>query len=562
MFDLGNTLTIVTVVANLILGFLVLFSNPKKALNVSFAIFSLITAAWVFSNFNFLTEHSLFIIKTQYALGAAIMPAAFLWIFILLEKKITSLKILLFSIITLIVVFVPYIDGLLIKNLILGTQGPVLITGYLFNYYSLFSLLLYFIIIYELFWGIKKYSDVRKTQIKYILVGTLIFGGITMLVSFILPFFKIVVVAPYDAQSSIFFVAFSAYAITKYKLFNIKVIATELLTFTIWIALLINIFSSNGFLDYLVNTIIFIFVIVAGILLIRSVIKEVRQREQIAKMAEDIRRAYEVEKKAKEDIDKAYTIEKHAKEELEKLDKIKNQFLAQTQHDLRTPLGVIRDYCDLLSDGMFGKQSKKSLEVIKRIQVVAENKIKDVNNFLDTTQFQLGKKVVSLTPGIALSPMLDEIVSGLTFQAESKGIYLKLEKPKETPMIEADREKLKAALFNIIDNAIKYTPKGGVAITVTVAAQNGKSMVTITVKDTGIGVPKEKLTTLFDNAFERGEQAKKTFATGRGIGLYLSNQIIKAHNGKVRVDSEGEGEGSVFTIELPMSGADALDIKK
>src|SRR5690348_8878938 len=112
MFDVGNTLTIVTVVANLILGFLVLFGNPKKALNVSFAIFSLVTSAWVFSNFIFLIiVHNLFVLKTQYALGAAIMPISLVWIFLLLEKKITPVKIGIFGAIGAVVVALPYVDG-------------------------------------------------------------------------------------------------------------------------------------------------------------------------------------------------------------------------------------------------------------------------------------------------------------------------------------------------------------------------------------------------------------------------------------------------------------------
>ena len=243
---------------------------------------------------------------------------------------------------------------------------------------------------------------------------------------------------------------------------------------------------------------------------------------------------------------KAYAVEKQAKEELEKLDKIKNQFLAQTQHDLRTPLGIVRDYCDLLLDGTFGKLAKKSKDAVVRIQIVAENKIKDVNNFLDTTQFQLGKKVVTLKPDIELNTIINEIIESLQFQAKAKGIYLKLEKLEKIFIIEADREKLKAALFNIIDNSIKYTLQGGV----TIKLIDGGT-VKITISDTGIGILKEKINTIFDTAFERSEEAKKASPTGRGIGLYLSSQIIKAHNGKVWVESLGLGKGSTFHVELP-----------
>lgn len=259
-----------------------------------------------------------------------------------------------------------------------------------------------------------------------------------------------------------------------------------------------------------------------------------------AYLYKDLQDSFEVTKRA-------YIAEKKAKEELEKLDTIKNQFLAQAQHDLRTPLGIIRDYCDLLFTGTFGKQTKKSRDVIERIQVVAQNKIKDVNNFLDTAQFKLGKKVVVLAPGVQLNPVLDEIMEDLKHGAKAKGIYLKFQKPEKMITIEADREKLKSAIFNIVDNSIKYTLEGGVEVKV-----ESHGVLKISVADTGIGIAKEKMPTLFETAFERSEDARKASPTGRGIGLYLASKIVQAHNGKVWVESEGPGKGSVFHIELPL----------
>ena len=103
-------------------------------------------------------------------------------------------------------------------------------------------------------------------------------------------------------------------------------------------------------------------------------------------------------------------------------------------------------------------------------------------------------------------------------------------------------------MVNIFDNAIKYTDEGGV--TVSLKADGGK--VKIGIKDTGAGISKERLPKLFDSIFERTDESKKAFAIGRGVGLYLSSQIIKAHNGKIWAESEGEGKGSIFNIELPV----------
>ncbi len=185
-----------------------------------------------------------------------------------------------------------------------------------------------------------------------------------------------------------------------------------------------------------------------------------------------------------------------------------------------------------------------------------------VNDFLNMAQFQLGKGVVTLKPGVKVPPILQELVEELSFKAESRGIYLKLEKSKQDFVINADAEKLKAALFNIIDNSVKYTVKGGA--TIKIYNSDDKKFVIIETKDTGIGIDPEKAKTLFEQQFERSEAAKKVSAVGSGIGLYLSGQIIKLHNGKVWAKSEGEGKGSTFYVELPIGGADKkeAEIKK
>ncbi len=267
---------------------------------------------------------------------------------------------------------------------------------------------------------------------------------------------------------------------------------------------------------------------------------------------------------------KAYALEKKAKEEIEKIDKFKDQFLMVTQHNLRTPLTSMMGYTDLLLKGFFGKQNKKTTEVIYKFQALTQGMIRMVNNFLDMAQFQLGKGVVALSPGVDALALVNEIVGELQFKAESKGIYIKLEKPGRVLTIYADKEKLKAAIFNIIDNAVKYTVNGGVTIAINtkfeilnpkqsnlreslLVQQNSPQSVLIVVRDTGIGIPKEKLSTIFEDMFERTEAAKKVSSIGSGVGLYLAGQIIKAHKGKVWVESEGEGKGSVFHIEIPIT---------
>jgi signal transduction histidine kinase len=248
------------------------------------------------------------------------------------------------------------------------------------------------------------------------------------------------------------------------------------------------------------------------------------------------------------ELRKSYEMEKKANEQLEALDNVKNQFLMTVQHHLRTPLTSMMGYADLLLSGTFGKVSKEVSEIIKKFEESTEGLIKMVNDFLDVTQFQMGKGVVCMQEGVNLCPIFKDLLSDLELEAKQKGIYLKLEKPEHTCLIKADINKLKAAFTNIFDNAVKYTQKGGVTIRFKV--ENKKLHVQI--QDTGIGIAKDRLAHLFDNTFTRTEESKKTFTTGRGIGLYLSAQIIKAHEGEVWAESEGEGKGSTFNIVLPI----------
>jgi signal transduction histidine kinase len=401
---------------------------------------------------------------------------------------------------------------------------------YIYTAYLLLAIISGFFLMFKFF---KKLPQEKETQAKYIIIASALgfIGGLNVFLLAFNIFFP-----PYLLILFMTFPLAIVYAMAKHHLFDIKIIATELLSVAIWLLLLTKLFFSVDYQDFIFNIFILIGVVLAGILLVRSVTKEVLQREKIEKMAKDLERAYEVEKKANA--------------ELEKLDKYKNDFLRQTQHDLRSPLSVLMGYTDLLIEDSYGKIPKSAKDVLLKMQDVVQAKIKDVNNFLDVEQFKLGKGVVALKPGVELAPILEEITKTLSSKALSKGIDLRLQKTDETIFVSADTEKLKAALFNIIDNAVKYTEKGSVSVAVT---KNSGFTALIEVEDTGIGIPQDKVKNIFGTQFERTEQAKKT-ASGSGVGLYLSGQIIKMHNGKAWAESKGDGKGSAFYIELPLGG--------
>ncbi len=228
------------------------------------------------------------------------------------------------------------------------------------------------------------------------------------------------------------------------------------------------------FIDFLIDkriselAVIFVFtlVVVYGYFFNKSTDKiikanfgERRAREQLAKLAEGLQQ--KVDEQTKE-IKKAYEIEKKTREDLQRLNLLKTEFMLITQHHLRTPLTVMRGYAELIESGDFGKVSPKIIEVVRKFKDATTGLIKIVNEFLDVSQFQMGKGVISPQPNVKVEKMVEEVVEHLKINAKEKGIYIKVKKDREKiPLITADKNRLEFVLFSVIDNAVKYTNKRG-----------------------------------------------------------------------------------------------------
>jgi len=244
---------------------------------------------------------------------------------------------------------------------------------------------------------------------------------------------------------------------------------------------------------------------------------------------------------------RAYEIEKIAHQELKNLSEAKNQFILATQHHLRTPLTIMKGYASMLIEGDYGKINKKAKEKLVFFSQSTQKLINLVNEFLDISQFQVGKKILKVEK-VNIQKLIKEVIEEFKTEAKDKGIYIKLKKINRISTIKADYAKLKEAIYNIINNGIKYTEKGG--ITILLEEKNKK--LKIVIQDTGIGMNEKEVNNLFEKTFERSKGAQKLYTLGRGIGLYISSNIVKAHNGKIWAESLGKNKGSSFYIELPI----------
>ena len=540
--DLLFIISGITALVILGLGFLVYSRNKKKKINQYFLFITFSVVIWIggvmgLSFLHELPKQQALILGRIPFLGAILLSGLLFYFSQIFPQRtvlVSNLANLLAFTFCGIFIFLSLFTDLILRDIIFRDTFPIAVFGPLISLFGLIFLALSLSSIAILALKYKNLRRLERRQIFYFFIGltlSIIGGSLTNL---ILPQFKLVVhLYQYGPLTVVFFIIFTTFAITRYRLFEIRVILTELLVGLMGIILVILPFVMPTSSLKILTGAVFILFCIFGYYLIKATHEESKRREEAEKIA--------VQERALRG-----RAEKLARE-FERLDRAKTQFILATQHHLRTPLSIVKGYSSMLLEGSYGKLEEKTKRVVSGINEAIEKLIKLVNEFLDISQLQVGREILKKEE-TQIEKLIEEIIEELNPSAKEKGIYLKLEVEEGLPKIKLDRTKIKSAIFNVIDNGIKYTPKGGV--TINLKSQN--SNLKIAVKDTGIGLTKEEIKTLFTEFFERGKEAEKIYTTGRGIGLYVAKNIIEAHRGKIWGESEGKGKGSTFYIELPL----------
>ena len=231
---------------------------------------------------------------------------------------------------------------------------------------------------------------------------------------------------------------------------------------------------------------------------------------------------------------------------LKQLDKAKSEFISIASHQLRTPLTAIKGLVSMALEGFWGPLNEEQKKHLKEVYNSGERLLKLIEDLLDVSRIESGKMEFEFQP-VNLYNLTKEVAEELKPQAKKKGLYLEVVPPKKKlPSVKADPLKIRQVIQNLIDNGIKYTLRGGVRI----RFKKEKNKVIFSIADTGMGIPKDTIPLLFEK-FHRGKEAIRKHTEGTGLGLYLCARLIEAHNGKIWVESEGEGKGSTFYFSLP-----------
>jgi len=231
--------------------------------------------------------------------------------------------------------------------------------------------------------------------------------------------------------------------------------------------------------------------------------------------------------------------------QLKEIDTLKSDFVSTVSHDLRSPLTLMRGYASMLE--MAGELNDQQRSYVKMIVQGVDNMAKLVNNLLDLGRIDFG--VGLQVESIPVLDIIERVTSSLQLQANQKKIALGVEIPRDLPhAIEADQALLHQAIYNLVENALKYTPDGG---TVTIKLHCTTSTLTFAIQDSGIGIPKSDLPRLFEK-FYRGTNRDALAKRGTGLGLAIVKSIAERHGGRVWVESE-IGQGSTFHLLVPLA---------
>ncbi len=241
-------------------------------------------------------------------------------------------------------------------------------------------------------------------------------------------------------------------------------------------------------------------------------------------------------------------------EAMETADRLKSEFIANISYELRTPLNAIVGFAEILENQFFGELNERQLEYSRGIVQASERLTALINDILDLASIEAGYLELEVAP-VDLRALIESVETRAHERAHNQNIELRLECPDDIGSLAADARRLKQALFNLISNAIKFTPDGGA---VTLAAERADAEVRLSVADTGPGIPQEDVERVFGK-FERvGGQSGQS---GAGLGLALVKSLIELHGGRVELHS-APGRGTRVTCHIPIEPAARQDAAK
>lgn len=525
--------------------------NRKNVLNILLMLIGIVFSAWIALGFIswFPWSYENYMLIQKFLLVILIV----LPLFIYFAYNVVGFLI---SRITHILIWIPVFPILILNfsyynNLIYTLDSSCFVhEGFLYPY-------IYFLAFLYLAWFIwiliKKYTkneteDIIKKQIKITLFA------LAVLILWTVLFMKLEVflgedILIFSPFGMVIFIGILAYGITKYHILKIKLLAAQALVLSLIFLVGSQFFFAQDLTSNVLTAITLFLVGGVGIILIRSVKKEVERKEELQKMADALA---------------------SANDELRKLDNAKSEFISIASHQLRTPLTAIKGFVSLILEDTYGEITPQVRGALNKVYASGEHLIQLVEELLNVSRIESGRMQFIMAEA-DIGSLIKDLYENFLLVAKTRGLYLEMKMPRtKLPKILMDQSKVREVVSNLIDNALKYSEKGGVTIKAevikkgmqplpksknTASSQKEQEIdgdvVRVTVSDTGVGIPATEMSYLFKK-FSRGKDVMRLHVGGTGLGIYVAKNIIEAHKGRIWVESEGSGKGARFIIELPL----------
>jgi signal transduction histidine kinase len=269
-----------------------------------------------------------------------------------------------------------------------------------------------------------------------------------------------------------------------------------------------------------------------------------RRTAELEAANEELRREIGVRQGAEEEKAELFVREREARREAEAANRIKDEFLATLSHELRTPLNAILGWAAILVRGGVDRPTiERAGEVIERN---ARAQAQLVSDLLDVSGIITGKTRLELEP-VSVAATVETAVESVQPAAEAKRIVVEVDVAPDLPALHADPARLQQVAWNLVANAVKFTPEGG---HVRISARRQGDEVELAVRDDGVGIPAEFLPFVFERFRQRDSSASRTHG-GLGLGLAIVRHLVELHGGSVAAESDGDGRGATFRVRLP-----------
>lgn len=509
------------IIISLILAFFILFQN-RKALGNKVLFFTIVAfEAWVLFALIFWASNRSDVIMFSWLMDILFEPLVYIGAFYLLHILIKQKDLDFWKKIVLGLLYLPVIVFLPTKLMLSGFDVSTCLAneGPLALYYTYFVEI--FVTIWIIIFCVRNYFETTnktlRKEILYLSIGTLL-----LLVAFawgniIGSFSENWVLGDYGLFGMPIFIGFLVYNIVRFRLFNIKLIGSVVLIIALWAATASLLSIQDIDVAHAVVAGTLIFTTIFGWIFIRVILRDNRQKEEIEKLADN----------------------------LKVMNERQESLIHFISHEVKGFFTKNLAIFASIKEGDFGSTAPAMLGAVDHGIQDTKQGVETVMDILNSSNFKKGTVTFKMDQ-FDIAAEVHNIFESLRSSAESKGLKYSLELRYPSITFKGDKEQLSKHVFrNLIDNAIRYTLKGEIYVSLT---QQGKA-VRFSVKDTGVGISEEDKTHLFTEG-GRGKNSTLVNVNSTGYGLFIAKQIVEAHKGRIWAESEGKDKGSTFIVEL------------